>query len=139
MFDRRLIGVWRSDFSRTKKEIEARRDISPKRRRALLGLIGRLTLRYTRTRCHATLDDHTESLPYRVLARSTDEVVLATPTSFTGEFELIHFEGKNLYWIHVSMAGFREYFRRLPATRGAVRQSRPRTSRVRRPRERRIP
>ena len=139
MFDLRLIGVWRSDLGRTKKEIEARRDIPLKRRRFLLGLIGRLTLRYTRTRCHAMLDGHTEILPYRVLARSTDEVVLATPTSFTGEFQLIHFEGKNLYWIYVSMAGFREYFRRLPASRQAVRQSRPRTSRVRRPRERRTP
>ena len=36
MFDRRLVGVWRSDLGRTRKEIEARRDIPPKRRRLLL-------------------------------------------------------------------------------------------------------
>ncbi len=121
MFDSRLVGTWRSDLRRTTKDIEARRDIPANSRRSLVRLFGRLTLRYTRTRCYSTLDGSTDNLSYRVLAKNSDEVVVAGLSSVTGELSIhhIHFEGR-YYWI--SLGAFREYFRRLPGARRAPRQ-----------------
>jgi hypothetical protein len=125
MYDRRLIGTWRSDKVRTLREIRARRDIPAGKRRAKLeSLFGRLVLRYTRTKCYATLDGSTDVRPLRIVAKDSTSVVVVG-TSALAEEDLIyhiHFEGPvagssrpPYYW--VSLGGFREYFRRVRARR----------------------
>jgi hypothetical protein len=116
MFDSRLIGTWRSDRSRTKKEIEALRDIPTRRRPKLIRMFGKLTLRYTRTRCYSTFDGDTDVAPYRVLAKNSYEVVITAPSYLDGELKIqhIHFEGE-YYW--VTLGAFREYFRRVSGPR----------------------
>ena len=71
MYDLRLRGVWRSDATRTGREIAARCDIPAGNRKALRRLFGKLELRYTRTRCYATLNGHTEISTYRVVAKDS--------------------------------------------------------------------
>lgn len=75
MYDRRLLGTWRSDLRRTAKDIGARRDISLARRRKIVPIFGRLVLRYTRTRCYSTFRGDHHVRTYKVLARTADSVV----------------------------------------------------------------
>ena len=54
MYEPRLFGTWQSDAKRSRREIDARRDIPAKSKKMLRGLVGQLQLRYTRTACYAT-------------------------------------------------------------------------------------
>lgn len=60
MYDPRLVGVWRSDAKRTGRELAARRDIPTRSKKGLSRLFGKLEFRFTRTKCYATLNGHTE-------------------------------------------------------------------------------
>ena len=108
MNDARLLGRWRSDAMRTRKELAARRDIPARAKRTLAKLFGKLELRFTKSHCHSTLDGHTVSRQYAVLAK--DDSSAATLSE--GTISHIHFE-KNHLWIHVGTGKFREYFRRV--------------------------
>ena len=128
MHDTRLIGTWQSDKRRTKREILARRDIRPgKGRTALVNLFGKLTLRYTRTRCYSTLDGSTDAAPLRIVAKDADSVVVIGTAPVSGDALIyhVHFEGPTgsrkppYYW--VSIGGFREYFRRVRTRRATTR------------------
>jgi hypothetical protein len=77
-----------------------------------------LTLHYTRTRCYSTFQGKTESLPYRVVAKNSDSVVVVSPSGALEDEESIHhirfddLEPKpGHYW--VSLGPIREYFRRI--------------------------
>jgi hypothetical protein len=113
MHDSRLIGVWRSDARRTRRDLHARRDISVKAQRAIDGILGRLELRYTRTRCYSTLDGNTFSAPYVVVAKDSSSVAIVSP-DVLGEDAIshLHFEG-SMFWIHVGSGMFREFFKRI--------------------------
>ena len=76
MYDPRLLGRWRSDGPKTRREIAMRRDFAGASGAALGRLFGNLELRFTRTRCYITVKDHTEVQPYVVLAK--DETSVAT-------------------------------------------------------------
>ena len=78
MHDRRLLGRWRSDARRTGRDLAARGDISARRKAELRRLIGKLELRYTRNRCYSTLNGHTESFPYRVVAEDPSSVAIVS-------------------------------------------------------------
>ena len=108
MRDNRLLGRWRSDGQRTKKEIAARRDISAERRKRLRPFFGRMELRFTRSRYYSTIDGETHASRYTVLAKDADSVV----TLSEGRIGHIHFEGAR-FWILVGSGAFREFFRRL--------------------------
>src|ERR1041385_719644 len=119
MFDKRLIGTWRSDKKRTAAEILARRDIrAGKRRTRLMSLFGKLTLRYTQTKCYTTFKGTTEVGPLRIVAKDADGVVLLAGSPFGDMIYHIRFEAcpkremPRYYWI--SLGEFREYFRRVP-------------------------
>jgi hypothetical protein len=114
MHDTRLIGTWRSDAPRTLKELAARRDFAPDQRRGLSRLFGKLELRFTKTRCFSTLDGHTESAPYTVVAKDSSSVATVSPDLLTGTpgISHIHFEGSR-FWIHVGTGALREFFKRL--------------------------
>ena len=89
MLDRRLLGVWRSDKRRTLRELQARRDIPQKSQQVLAGLLGKLELRFTETRCYSTFNGRTSSVPY--------------------------FDGSR-FWINVGTGIFREFFTRVKQT-----------------------
>lgn len=113
MHESRLLGTWRSDARRTKRELAARRDISPADRRMLGRLFGKLELRYTRSRCFATLDGRTESGPYTVVARDDTSVAIVALDPLTGKDVIfhLHFDGPR-FWVNVGNGMFREYFAR---------------------------
>jgi hypothetical protein len=134
MYDRRLLGSWRSDRRKTAREITSRKDIPPNQR--LLSIFGKLELRYTRARCYSTLDGHTEVGHYRVVAKNSSSVVTVGTSSLTGEEAIyhIHFEG-NYYWI--SLGKFREYFRRVKGPSNAHTQPKRAARKTQRSRTRR--
>jgi hypothetical protein len=111
MYESRLLGTWRSDGRRTAREIAARRDIPASRKARLRRLFGKLQLRYTKTRCYATLGGDTEVSRYVVVARDRSSAALVQLDSITGEQSIshIHFDGDH-YWI--SLGPIREYFRK---------------------------
>lgn len=114
MHDSRLVGVWRSDAKRTERELAARRDIPARSKKGLGRLLGKLELRYTRTRCYATLNGHTESSPYRVVAKDSSSVAIVS-YDWLLEAEVIshiHFDGSHV-WVSVGTGLFREFFKRV--------------------------
>ena len=100
MNDSRLLGTWRSDGRKTHREIAARRDIPASRRVQLRQLFGKLVLRYTKSRCYATLGGETDVYRYTVVAKdqSSVAVVYADSVDGTETVSHIHFEGR-YYWI----------------------------------------
>jgi hypothetical protein len=133
MRDPRLLGTWRSDGTRTARDIEARKDIAPRHQRTLAALFGQLVLRYTPTRCYATLGETTTVSRYAVVGKNADEVLVVShdETGTRGDgLQHIHFEGDS-YWI--ALGPFREFFRRVEpngATTARGRNARPRGRRV---------
>ena len=76
MYDSRLVGTWKSDARRTAGEIAARRDIAASRKVRLRRLFGKLVVRYTKTRCYATLNGRTEVCRYSVVAKDQSSVAV---------------------------------------------------------------
>jgi hypothetical protein len=82
-------------------------------------MFGRLTIRFTRTKCYTTFNGETEAGPLRIAAKDTRGVVILTRSSLTGGDSIshIHFEERpnggmpRYYWI--SLGQSREYFRRV--------------------------
>ncbi len=113
MRDRRLLGTWKSDGPRTARDINARTDFVPRHKKTLIGMFGQLELRYTPTRCYATLGETTSVSRYTVVGKNADEVLVVShdETGTRGDgLQHIHFEGDG-YWI--SLGPFREFFRRI--------------------------
>jgi hypothetical protein len=126
MRDPRLLGTWRSDGARTARDIDARKDIAPRHQRTLAALFGQLVLRYTRTRCYATLGETTTVSRYAVVGKNADEVLVVShdETGTRGDgLQHIHFEGDS-YWI--ALGPFREFFRRIDAPSTAAPRMRAR-------------
>jgi hypothetical protein len=114
MTDPRLLGTWRSDASRTWKDLSARRDIPARSKRALRTLFGRLELRYTRTKCYATLEEELEVVSYAVVARDADSVAIVTDDPLMGKtISHLHFDGDDRLWVTVGSGIFREFFKRV--------------------------
>ena len=107
MLDTRILGRWRSDAARTRRELHARMDIRAESKRHLSKLFGKLELRFTKTRCYSTLHGHTESALYTVAAKDDSSLAIVSG----GRITHIHFEGTR-FWIVVGVGKFREYFRR---------------------------
>jgi hypothetical protein len=130
MLDKRLIGTWRSDKKRTAQEIRSRRDISTgKRRTFLINIFGKLTVRFTRTKCYTTLKGCTDVGPLRIVAKDAGGVVILSRSIGGDIIYHIRFEHRpngglpNYYWI--CLGQFREYFRRVnrtPAPDGSKRR-----------------
>jgi hypothetical protein len=114
MFDRRLLGRWRSDKRRTLRDLNARRDISPKAKRLLSKMFGKLEIRFTRTRCRTTLNDESSTTRYVVVAKDLSSVAIVSRSWASGKDAIthIHFENSS-YWIHVGTGKFREFFTRI--------------------------
>jgi hypothetical protein len=116
--DRRLVGTWRSDLTRTAAEIAARNDIPDPNKAKLTAIFGKLELRYTRWRCYSTFEGTTESSWYRVAAKDVDSVVIVNRSDVVGRVLYhVHFEDEDrkrsssVYWI--ALGRFREFFHRV--------------------------
>ena len=114
MHDPRLVGVWRSDAKRTGRELAARRDIPAANKKGLRRLFGKLELRFTRTRCYATLNGHTESSSYRVVAKDSSSAAIVSyePLLDASVISHLHFDGSHV-WVLVGSGLFREFFKRV--------------------------
>jgi len=111
MCDSRLIGTWKSDSRRTRREIAARKDIRGSKRAKLASLFGKLELRYTRTHCYTKLGDYRTTMRYTVVAKDSSSVATVSENRLGGkQIFHIHFEGDG-YWI--SLGRIREYFKRV--------------------------
>ena len=108
MNDTRLLGHWRSDAAKTRRELAARRDIPTAVKRRLGQLFGKVELTFTKSQCHSKLNGSVDSLPYVVVAKDATSVA----TVSAGTISHFHFEGGRL-WILVGAGKFREYFRRV--------------------------
>ena len=111
--DSRLIWRWRSDREKTAAELTARSDIPDKKKTALIGLFGKLELRYTRWRCYSTLDGSTQTAWYRVVAKDAESAVVVSYGNFGKSIYHVHFDDE-YYWIILGRSNIREYFRRVP-------------------------
>src|SRR5207249_1979977 len=102
MYDPRLIGVWRSDGQRTGRELAARRDIPARNKKRLRGLFGKLELRYTSNRCYATLNGHTDSSAYRVVAKDSSSLAIVSYDRLleADVISHVHFDGSHI-WVAV--------------------------------------
>jgi hypothetical protein len=108
LYDKRLLGTWKSDRKRTAAEIAARRDMPADKKAALSALFGRLELRYTRAHCYSTLDGTTERTRYSVVARDAESVAIVNDDTIYH----VHFE-EDSYWITLGSSNVREFFRRI--------------------------
>lgn len=120
--DDRLIGTWQSDADRTIAGIRERRPVDDQHEAALRTLFGKLRVTYTATTYTTELDGKTESSRYEVLGRDKHSVVIREvepkPSPLVGivelsEFDVIHFDGPDSYWLYTQIGGVREYFKRV--------------------------
>jgi hypothetical protein len=76
-------------------------------------LLGKVELRFTRARCSTTLDGHTQTRRYAVVAKDASSVA-TIDTDVLGENKIshIHFE-RSRFWINVGRGMFREFFKRV--------------------------
>jgi hypothetical protein len=135
-FDKRLLGSWKSDRARTFEEWSWTKRLSPRRKKGLQSLFGKLKITYTRTKVISTLHyrQWEQSSRYKVVA--TDEASVAIvkygklhiknrqrydPENLKFADALfpskptilhIHFTGK-YYWISLGTGRNREFFRKI--------------------------
>ena len=113
--DSRLLGVWCSDGRRTGKEIDAWKVLPAGRKRKLKSLFGKLQLRFTRTRCYASLNGSHWVHRYKVLAKDeTSVAILMEEPDMPPKISHIHFEGA-CFWINIGNGRLREFFKRISA------------------------
>jgi hypothetical protein len=113
MYEPRLIGTWRSDARKTSREIAARRDIPASKKSKLRRLFGKLELRYTRTHCHARLENFGTVTRYTVVAKDSSSVAIVSDDPIAGkQIFHIHFD-TDYYWICLGSGRMREFFKRL--------------------------
>ncbi len=138
MFDKRLIGTWKSDKARTLAHYTFRKGVTSRTKKRFGKLFGKLTKIYTRTQWTSFLKKTDECAGrYRVLAKDKHSVAIwiedgayknpATaakaaqaekdyPHLFSTGRNISHiqFEDEDHYWITVRLLpGLREYFRRV--------------------------
>jgi len=124
VYDARLLGLWRSDAKRTWREVAARRDIPTRNANTLRRLFGTLELRYTRTRCYATLQGHTDVFPYTVAAKDSSSVAIVSCDPIAGQvISHLHYEGSYM-WVSVGTGQFREFLKRARRSTRAAKKRR---------------
>lgn len=123
LVDERLIGTWQSDADRTIAGIRERRPVDEKQEAGLRQLFGKLRLTYSDSNISVDLDGEQKVQPFQVLGRDRHSVVIrskvpaAPPTMVNAlqmsEFDVLHFDGEDSYWVYDNLGGTREYFKRV--------------------------
>lgn len=111
--EKRLLGTWRSDGSRTVREWRFRPGISRKKRETFLTIFGKLKVTYTPRFRRWVMDDYRNRHRYEVLASDSRSVAIRYECPATGEWLIEHivFDGTGRYWI--PLGNNREWFRRV--------------------------
>jgi hypothetical protein len=115
MIDTRLLGTWQSDCRKTLHEICQWRDISELQRKNAKRILGKVRVRFTRTRMYSEFFGEKSVAPYRVAAKDATSVAILTPAWWDEdeqEIVHVHFEGK-YHWVWCPIGNFPEYFRRI--------------------------
>ena len=115
MIDKRLLGTWKSDCRKTLHEIAQWRDISEPQRKHAKRILGKLRVRFTRTRVYSEFFGEKSVGPCRVVAKDATSVAVLGPAWWDEdeqEIAHIHFEGK-YYWVWCPVGNFVEYFRKI--------------------------
>jgi hypothetical protein len=112
-WDRRLLGLWRSDRARTLRYFKPRASCSPETFRKFKAIFGKLEIHWRRGRCHTSLDGQSATLVYEVVASDALSVVVRYYDDLGGENRLqqINFDGDR-YFITLG-GGFCEFFRKI--------------------------
>jgi hypothetical protein len=116
--DDRLLGTWQSDGERTMNVIRETRKLDDEKLAMVERGMGKLEITYTNGRCVPVYAGKPQpEWGYRVLGKDRKSVVIeedgAHNTDFADStFSVIHFEGRNSYWLYMP-GGFREYFTRV--------------------------
>jgi hypothetical protein len=74
MIDKRLLGKWKSDIRMTIRDIRNRRDI--KNYDKVKTLLGKMVVRYTRTRIYVDSEGDKSIMPYQVVAKDGNSVAI---------------------------------------------------------------
>src|SRR5688572_24521508 len=74
MHDKRLLGTWKSDKTRTFAEYAFRRGVPANRRKRIMALFGKLTVTYKRSRVYTNLNGFETRARYKVLAKDSESV-----------------------------------------------------------------
>jgi hypothetical protein len=129
MIDKRLLGTWKSDKAKTLAEMRLRRDFKSKQLKVLAPMLGKLEVRYTRTKCHVKLGKYRDSRQYTVLGKDSEGVAILSGSSLCGEDQITHirFDGRH-YWITVRGC-YREWFKKVPAPSAMVKSGKKRVPR----------
>ena len=135
-YDRRLLGVWKSDRQRTIGEWTWRKKLTPQKRKLFEAIFGKLEITYTRSKVIQTLRHRQWEQSRRYVVVATDETSVAI-VQF-GKLEIknrrrydketlkfsqelvpsspsishIHFE-KNHFWISLGNGKNREFFKKI--------------------------
>ncbi len=112
-YDRRLIGIWKSDRRKTFMHYKPKSTLSPSKLRRFKALFGKFVVRWGRGKIYTELDGWKDSGPYEIVASDAESVVVRTHDAIFDRPVLhqIHFEGDH-YWIALD-GGFCEWFRRV--------------------------
>jgi hypothetical protein len=115
--DKRLIGTWRSDRTRTLRTYRPKPGAPSKAVRQFKGLFGKMVVQWGRGVFRSDLDGFRTVEKYTVVAADSTSVVVKMPGPLGPERQLqqIHFEGE-YYWVALG-GGLCEYFRRVPRAR----------------------
>ena len=129
--DRRLIGSWKSDGPRTRRDWRWRKPLSAKKSEAFLKLFGRLELTYTRNWVSMRIGGYDGKQRYQLLGSDETSIAILAyggvkikdRTRYSAEsldilqqvaseatIQHIHFD-KSGFWI--SLGGNREFFKRV--------------------------
>jgi hypothetical protein len=111
-FDKRLLGTWRSDRTRTLKEWVWPRGLSQAKLRRARKIFGHLTIRYTPRRAYTEFKGTRSFRDYEVIAIDSSSVAILAFDVVRGERRIrhLHFEG-DCYWL--ALGRNREWFRRV--------------------------
>ena len=113
LFDRRLVGIWKSDKRMTLRYFSPPYGGTPKGVWLLRSLFGKLIVRWTRSCVYTDLEGFKSKETYEVVASGAESVVIRSFDELAQDdrLEQIHFEGK-YYWVWAGTT--REFFKRMP-------------------------
>jgi hypothetical protein len=97
LVDRRLLGTWRSDKERTLALWKYQKELSPEVRERFERIFGKFTLRFTETHIYTVFEDTRDTVPYTVVARDANSVVIAWHEDKERSLQHIHFDADGYF------------------------------------------
>lgn len=114
LFDRRLIGTWKSDRRKTFLHYKPPTDFTPARTEKFKALFGKFTIRWGRGKYHTLMDGFRATHPYQIVANDDTSVVIRVHDEILDRdcLRQIHFEGDH-YWMALDRGYLSEWFKRV--------------------------